>query len=74
MNRTWTLRAACLDADTGQFYPDRGESTQAAKRICQRCKVKAECLDYALATGERFGVWGGLSERERRRLKRRQVA
>ena len=48
-----------------------GGSTRAAKRICQTCTVQTECLEYALANDERFGIWGGLSERERRRLKRR---
>lgn len=69
--RAWTLRAACRDTPTAMFYPERGEDIRAAKRVCQTCPVTAECLEYAMANGERFGVWGGLSERERRRLKRR---
>jgi WhiB family redox-sensing transcriptional regulator len=67
----WYEKAACLDKDADCFFPEKGGSTRAAKRICQTCSVQAECLDYALDNDERFGIWGGLSERERRRLKRR---
>ena len=52
------------------FFPEKGGSTREAKRICLGCEVKDSCLEYALANDERFGIWGGLSERERRRLKR----
>ncbi|HET9518524.1 MAG TPA: WhiB family transcriptional regulator, partial [Actinoplanes sp.] len=52
-------------------FPEKGGSTREAKRICGRCEVKVECLEYALGHDERFGIWGGLSERERRKLKRR---
>ncbi|HEY7605678.1 MAG TPA: WhiB family transcriptional regulator [Actinomycetes bacterium] len=69
----WRERGACrapgVDADT--FFPDKGERTWPAKRICRPCTVQAECLEYALANDERFGIWGGLDERERRRLRRR---
>jgi WhiB family redox-sensing transcriptional regulator len=67
----WYEQAACLDKDADAFFPEKGGSTRAAKRICATCTVAAECLDYALDNDERFGIWGGLSERERRRLKRR---
>ena len=50
------------------FFPDKGESARPAKRVCAGCEVRAECLQEALDRGERFGVWGGLSERERRAL------
>nr|MDQ3611070.1 WhiB family transcriptional regulator [Actinomycetota bacterium] len=50
--------------------PEKGGSTREAKRICVGCDVKGDCLEYALGQDERFGIWGGLSERERRRLKR----
>lgn len=66
----WQERGLCCQTDPDAFFPDQGGSTRAIKRICRRCEVKEECLDYALAHDERFGVWGGLSERERRRLKR----
>ena len=67
----WYEKAACLDKDADCFFPEKGGSTRAAKRICQTCTVQGECLDYALDNDERFGIGGGLSERERRRLKRR---
>jgi WhiB family redox-sensing transcriptional regulator len=67
----WHERALCAQTDPEAFYPEKGGSTRAAKRICDRCEVKRDCLDQALGRDERFGVWGGLSERERRRLKRR---
>jgi WhiB family redox-sensing transcriptional regulator len=67
---SWMLHGACRD-DPDLFYPDRGGDIRKAKRICRGCPVRQPCLDYALERGERFGVWGGLSERERRRLRRR---
>lgn len=67
---TWQDRALCAQTDPEAFFPEKGGSTREAKKICQGCEVKNECLEYALANDERFGIWGGLSERERRRLKR----
>ncbi len=67
----WYERAACRGRDADCFFPEKGGSTRAAKRICQTCVVQVECLEYALANDERFGIWGGMSERERRRLKKR---
>ena len=66
----WQERALCSQTDPEAFFPEKGGSTREAKRICQACEVKPECLEYALAHDERFGIWGGLSERDRRRLKR----
>lgn len=66
----WQERALCAQTDPEAFFPEKGGSTREAKRICQGCEVKDMCLEYALANDERFGIWGGLSERERRRLKR----
>jgi WhiB family redox-sensing transcriptional regulator len=66
----WQERALCAQTDPEAFFPEKGGSTREAKRICLGCEVKDACLDYALANDERFGIWGGLSERERRRLKR----
>ena len=66
----WQERALCAQTDPEAFFPEKGGSTREAKRICTGCEVKDLCLDYALANDERFGIWGGLSERERRRLKR----
>ncbi|GGL08611.1 hypothetical protein GCM10011588_23710 [Nocardia jinanensis] len=66
----WQERALCAETDPEAFFPEKGGSTREAKRICLGCEVRDECLEYALAHDERFGIWGGLSERERRRLKR----
>jgi WhiB family transcriptional regulator, redox-sensing transcriptional regulator len=68
--RAWMLEAKCLDADPEAFFPEKGGSTREAKRICAICPVREECLEFALTHDERFGIWGGLSERERRRAKR----
>ena len=69
----WQDRALCAQTDPEAFFPEKGGSTREAKRICQVCEVRSECLEYALANDERFGIWGGLSERERRKLKKRAV-
>ena len=65
----WQDRALCAQADPEAFFPEKGGSTRDAKKTCRACEVRAECLEYALEHDERFGIWGGLSERERRRLK-----
>ena len=69
----WQERGLCAQTDPEAFFPEKGGSTREAKRVCTGCEVKAECLEYALENDERFGIWGGLSERERRRLKRRAI-
>ena len=69
----WQERALCAQTDPEAFFPEKGGSTREAKRVCTGCDVRAECLEYALANDERFGIWGGLSERERRKLKKRVV-
>ncbi|MEE6179119.1 WhiB family transcriptional regulator [Mycobacterium sp. 050134] len=66
----WQDRALCAQTDPEAFFPEKGGSTREAKKICLGCEVRHECLEYALEHDERFGIWGGLSERERRRLKR----
>ena len=63
----WQDKALCAQTDPEAFFPEKGGSTREAKRICVSCEVKQECLEYALMQDERFGIWGGLSERERRR-------
>lgn len=68
----WRDRALCAHTDPEAFFPEKGGSTREAKKICATCPVRDECLDYALKHDEKFGIWGGLSERERRRLKRRR--
>lgn len=65
----WQDDALCRQVDIGDlFFPDKGGSTKEAKAVCAQCPVVDQCLEYALAHQERFGVWGGLSERERRGL------
>lgn len=71
VEQDWQEQALCAQTDPEAFFPEKGGSTREAKRICQACGVRDECLEYALAHDERFGIWGGLSERERRRLKKR---
>ncbi|UGQ09537.1 WhiB family transcriptional regulator [Yinghuangia sp. ASG 101] len=70
---SWQERALCAQTDPESFFPEKGGSTREAKKVCFSCEVRDECLEYALANDERFGIWGGLSERERRRLKKRVV-
>lgn len=67
----WQDQALCAQTDPEAFFPEKGGSTREAKRVCSTCDVRSECLEYALANDERFGIWGGLSERERRKLKKR---
>ena len=69
----WQERALCAQTDPEAFFPEKGGSTREAKKICLSCDVRDRCLEYALAHDERFGIWGGLSERERRKLKRQVV-
>jgi WhiB family redox-sensing transcriptional regulator len=65
----WAESAACREVgDLDLFFPDKGRSAVDARTICKGCSVRAECLDYALNHNQRFGVWGGLSERQRRPL------
>jgi WhiB family redox-sensing transcriptional regulator len=68
-DESWRLDALCAETDPEAFFPEKGGSTREAKRVCVGCDVRAECLEYALANDERFGIWGGLSERERRRVR-----
>ena len=67
----WQSDALCAQTDPEAFFPEKGGSTRDAKRICTSCEVRSQCLEYALANDERFGIWGGLSERERRKLRKR---
>ena len=71
VSMAWQLDAACA-AQAGQvdFFPARGESVRDAKAVCARCPVKSDCLEFALRLKVAHGVWGGLSERERRTLRR----
>ncbi|MGW2826472.1 WhiB family transcriptional regulator [Streptomyces sp. NPDC001443] len=66
----WQARALCAQTGADFFFPEPGSSVREAKRICGMCEMRSACLDYALANDERFGVWGGLSEKERLQLRR----
>lgn len=66
----WFSDANCRGMDAELFFPGRGESVSAAISVCRECEVRPECLEYALDNCEIHGVWGGTSERERRRIKR----
>lgn len=67
-DQPWADRALCIQTDPEAFFPEKGGTTLPAKRVCLSCEVRPECLQYALTGQERFGIWGGLSERERRQL------
>jgi WhiB family transcriptional regulator, redox-sensing transcriptional regulator len=73
----WRSRSACRDEEPELFFPigttgPAVEQTDAAKRICMRCDVREECLEFALATNQDAGIWGGLNEDERRTLRRQR--
>ena len=72
-SRAWQRQANCMGVDPDLFFPERGASTREAKEVCRGCVVREDCLEYALANGEKFGIWGGLSERERRKIRRRRA-
>jgi WhiB family redox-sensing transcriptional regulator len=71
--KVWQAQANCMGVDPDLFFPERGASTREAKEVCRGCVVREDCLEYALANGEKFGIWGGLSERERRKIRRRRA-
>jgi WhiB family transcriptional regulator, redox-sensing transcriptional regulator len=72
MKSTWRQRSACQGLDPEIFYPQTDEEAEEAKAICGICPVRQMCLEHALAFRERDGVWGGFTERERRRLLRQR--
>ena len=67
----WTKEALCPEVDPVIFFPNKGERTVDAKNICKACNVKTQCLEYSLTNNERFGIWGGLTEFDRKKLRRR---
>jgi WhiB family redox-sensing transcriptional regulator len=69
---SWRARAACRGVDPDIFYPMTDEEAEEAKAICRGCAVHETCLEWALANRERDGVWGGATERERRRMARQR--
>ncbi len=70
----WQELGLCAQTDPEAFFPEKGGSVAAAKQICSRCEVRIECLNYALDRGEVFGVWGGMTLRERNKTARRRSA
>ncbi|MEA2829070.1 MAG: WhiB family transcriptional regulator, redox-sensing transcriptional regulator [Actinomycetota bacterium] len=70
----WRQQSACRDLDTNIFFPATDADAGPAKAVCAACPVREECLEYAIATRQDDGVWGGLDETERRRLRRRRQA
>lgn len=72
MNATWRNRAACRGIDPDIFFPVTEEDAVEAKAICDSCPVREACLEFALAAREKEGVWGGATERERRRIVRQR--
>lgn len=69
----WHRDAACTAVDPELFFPGRGDSTEPAKQVCAGCPVRSECLEHALDHGEKWGIWGGTSGRERRRIRRQRA-
>jgi WhiB family redox-sensing transcriptional regulator len=72
MNQSWRKHAACQGIAPEVFYPVSDDDAEAAKEVCAQCNVRQPCLEYALAARERDGVWGGATERERRRIIRQR--
>jgi WhiB family redox-sensing transcriptional regulator len=72
MNATWRQHAACRGLDPEVFYPTSEEDAEEARAVCGQCPVRQLCLEHALASRERDGVWGGMTERERRRIVRQR--
>jgi WhiB family redox-sensing transcriptional regulator len=66
----WRAEANCRGVDPDLFFPERGATTGEAKAVCAACVVREDCLEYAIANGEKFGIWGGMAERQRRVLRR----
>jgi WhiB family transcriptional regulator, redox-sensing transcriptional regulator len=69
MTPEWQDHAACLGVDPDLFFPTQGEPVGEAKQICRGCQVRETCLEYALRNNLKHGIWGGTSERERRRIR-----
>ena len=69
----WQDLANCLGVDPELFFPERGASTREAKDVCRACVVNSDCLEFALQNSEKFGIWGSMSERERRRIRRQRA-
>lgn len=73
-DREWHAEGLCHQVDPDLWFPEKGGSTRHAKKVCQGCPVREACLQQALDANERFGIWGGFSERERRQMQRGHAA
>ncbi len=67
---SWQNQALCRDMDTNMFFPDRGSSGKKALKVCKKCPVQFECLEWALETEQRHGIWGGKTATERKNIRR----
>ena len=76
LHNNWMTRARCANTDPSHFFPSDGVGVELAKKTCAGCPVAEQCLEYALTRRVEHGVWGGCSERQRRRIRRqrREVA
>ncbi|HEY1331611.1 MAG TPA: WhiB family transcriptional regulator [Actinomycetota bacterium] len=74
LDTSWMTRARCHGYDVGLFYPEGTEPAEPGVRVCEGCPVRRPCLEYALATGEQYGIWGGTTEPERAVLLKRMRA
>ncbi|MBV8560432.1 MAG: WhiB family transcriptional regulator [Acidimicrobiia bacterium] len=72
MNLSWRRKGACRGLDPAIFYPASEEDAEESKAVCATCPVREPCLEWALANREHDGVWGGATERERRRMIRQR--
>jgi len=70
---SWQDQSSCRGANAELFFPERGASTRKAKAICMACDARVECLEFAIQQSEKFGIWGGLSERERRKIRKERA-
>lgn len=68
-DRSWIMEAACRGLDPSLFFPETGRAPKEARQVCETCEVRIQCQNYALANGEKWGVWGGLAELDRRRIR-----
>jgi len=66
--QAWMIYGSCRGVDPAWFFPSDGSGVEAAQRVCTKCRVRLECLEYALTCRLDQGVWGGTSERERQRI------
>jgi WhiB family redox-sensing transcriptional regulator len=71
---SWHKYALCAYSNPESFFPEKGGSTKEAKLVCKKCRVTVECLEWAITADEKHGIWGGMSERERRKYKKEQQA